>query len=97
MFRSKIVFFIINLFSKIRFTVSNNPVARARSNVIIDEDALEREVRDILSGKYIQRQIRASICSVPGDIDSNSKIDIHRKRSVFMKKIPLSSIGEREN
>ncbi|CAF1523752.1 unnamed protein product [Adineta ricciae] len=73
-----------------KFHGPNNPVARARSNVVIDEDVLEREVRDILSGKYIQRQIRASICSVPGDVDSNATIDIHRKRSVFMKKMPFS-------
>ncbi|UJR22125.1 hypothetical protein I4U23_025189 [Adineta vaga] len=73
-----------------KFAAPNPYIARARSKVVIDEETLQKEVRDILSGRYVQYQIRGSICSAPGDINLSSEIGIHRKRSLFMKKIPFS-------
>ncbi len=69
---------------------STNNAATMKSKVTIDPEALQKEVQDILSGRYVQEQIRASICSAPGDLDLLPKINLSRKRSVFFKKIPLS-------
>jgi hypothetical protein len=70
--------------------LTNTEMKNIKSHVTMDEDALQKEVEEILRGPYAQQQIRGSICSIQGDFDLISQIRVPRKRSIFVKKIPLS-------
>ncbi|CAF0803419.1 unnamed protein product [Adineta steineri] len=73
-----------------KFDATNNKMTRMRSRVVIDEEALQREVLQKLNGPDVQRQIRESVSAGPGGFDFTSKINLHRKRSVSGKKIPFA-------
>jgi hypothetical protein len=60
-----------------------------KSGVSFDDNVLEKEVQDALNGSDVQQQIRASIGSIPGDIQFNQSIKLTRKRSWILSKMPL--------
>lgn len=60
-----------------------------KSGVSFDDNNLEKEVQNALNGPDVQQQIRASIGSLPGDIQFNQSMHLTRKRSWIRSKMPL--------
>jgi len=68
---------------------NNNEITNNQRRVSFNDTALEKEVQDALNGPEVQQQIRASIGSLPGDIQFSQSLRLTRKRSWIRSKMPL--------